>query len=93
MTTRRGKSTRAKPAKIEASTAAIERLREIAERKLPEITALIERSQLVRDWLECAGSIQHCWRQLGLTDRRPGDRLGHASDEPKRYGCASLQQV
>jgi MerR family transcriptional regulator, redox-sensitive transcriptional activator SoxR len=34
--------------------AAIERLREIAERKLPEITALIERSQLVREWLECA---------------------------------------
>jgi MerR family redox-sensitive transcriptional activator SoxR len=33
---------------------AIERLREVAERKLPEITALIERSQLVRDWLECA---------------------------------------
>lgn len=33
---------------------AIERLRTIAERKLPEITALIERSQLVRDWLECA---------------------------------------
>ena len=33
---------------------AIERLREIAERKLPGITALIERSQLVRDWLECA---------------------------------------
>jgi MerR family redox-sensitive transcriptional activator SoxR len=34
--------------------AAIERLREVAQRKLPEITALIERSQLVRDWLECA---------------------------------------
>jgi MerR family transcriptional regulator, redox-sensitive transcriptional activator SoxR len=34
--------------------AAIERLREIAVRKLPEITALIERSQLVREWLECA---------------------------------------
>jgi MerR family redox-sensitive transcriptional activator SoxR len=33
---------------------AVERLREVAERKLPEITALIERSQLVRDWLECA---------------------------------------
>ena len=33
---------------------AIERLREIAERKLPEITALIERSKLVREWLECA---------------------------------------
>ena len=34
--------------------AAVERLREVAERKLPEITALIERSQLVREWLECA---------------------------------------
>jgi MerR family transcriptional regulator, redox-sensitive transcriptional activator SoxR len=34
--------------------AAIDRLREIAARKLPEITALIERSQLVREWLECA---------------------------------------
>jgi MerR family redox-sensitive transcriptional activator SoxR len=34
--------------------AAVERLREEAERKLPEIAALIERSQLVRDWLECA---------------------------------------
>ena len=35
-------------------SAAIDRLREVAERKLPEIAALIERSQLVRDWLECA---------------------------------------
>lgn len=34
--------------------AAIGRLREVADRKLPEITALIERSQLVRSWLECA---------------------------------------
>ena len=34
--------------------AAVERLREVAVRKLPEITALIERSQLVREWLECA---------------------------------------
>jgi MerR family transcriptional regulator, redox-sensitive transcriptional activator SoxR len=34
--------------------AAIERLRAVAERKLPEIAALIERSLLVRDWLECA---------------------------------------
>ena len=33
---------------------AIERLREIATRKLPEINALIERSELVRGWLECA---------------------------------------
>jgi DNA-binding transcriptional MerR regulator len=34
--------------------AAIGRLREVAARKLPEIAALIERSQLVRGWLECA---------------------------------------
>ena len=33
---------------------AIERLREIADRKLPEIAALIERTELVRTWLECA---------------------------------------
>jgi MerR family redox-sensitive transcriptional activator SoxR len=33
---------------------AIERLREIANRKLPEIVALIERSELMRGWLECA---------------------------------------
>ncbi len=35
-------------------TPAVERLRQVAERKLPEITALIERTELVRTWLECA---------------------------------------
>ena len=34
--------------------AAIARLREVADRKLPEIAAQIERAQLVRGWLECA---------------------------------------
>jgi len=34
--------------------AAVERLREVADRKLPEVTALIERSQIVRGWLESA---------------------------------------
>jgi MerR family redox-sensitive transcriptional activator SoxR len=34
--------------------AAIERLRQVADRKLPEIAAQIERSELVRHWLECA---------------------------------------
>jgi len=34
--------------------AAVDRLREVADRKLPEITALIERTELVRSWLECA---------------------------------------
>ena len=37
---------------------AISRLREMADRKLPQISALIERSQLVRDWLECAARCQ-----------------------------------
>lgn len=35
-------------------SAAIQRLREVAERKLPELTAMIERSLLVREWLEAA---------------------------------------
>ena len=42
---------------LQASTgdgAAIDRLREVAERKLPQIAAAIERSELVRSWLECA---------------------------------------
>jgi MerR family transcriptional regulator, redox-sensitive transcriptional activator SoxR len=34
--------------------AAIERLRELADRKLPQIAALIERTELVRAWLESA---------------------------------------
>jgi DNA-binding transcriptional MerR regulator len=34
--------------------AAIERLRKVAASKLPEIAALIERSQIVRGWLESA---------------------------------------
>ena len=35
-------------------SAAIERLRDVAVRKLPELTALIERTELVRGWLEAA---------------------------------------
>ena len=37
-----------------ARGAVSERLREIAHRKLPEVDALIERSLLVRSWLEAA---------------------------------------
>ena len=37
---------------------AIDRLRKVADRQLPQITALIERSQLVRHWLECAARCQ-----------------------------------
>ena len=34
--------------------AAIERLREVAIRKLPQVKELIERTKIVRDWLEAA---------------------------------------
>jgi MerR family transcriptional regulator, redox-sensitive transcriptional activator SoxR len=34
--------------------AATDRLHEVAERKLPELTGLIERAELVRNWLEDA---------------------------------------
>ena len=34
--------------------AAIERLRELAVRKLPQVTDLLERTGIVRDWLEAA---------------------------------------
>jgi len=34
--------------------AAVERLRDLAVRKLPEVVALIERTELVRGWLEAA---------------------------------------
>jgi DNA-binding transcriptional MerR regulator len=34
--------------------AAIERLREVALRKLPEVRELIARTEIVRDWLEAA---------------------------------------
>jgi MerR family transcriptional regulator, redox-sensitive transcriptional activator SoxR len=42
-----------------------DRLREIARRKLPEVEALIERSLLVRGWLEAAAdcrcpTLDHC---------------------------------
>jgi hypothetical protein len=32
-----------------------QRLRDVADRKLPQIAALIERTELVRAWLESAG--------------------------------------
>ena len=34
--------------------AAVERLREVAIRKLPQVKELIERTEIVRDWLEAA---------------------------------------
>jgi DNA-binding transcriptional MerR regulator len=37
-----------------SSTGAVDELRAIAERRLPELVASIERTTLVREWLECA---------------------------------------
>jgi MerR family redox-sensitive transcriptional activator SoxR len=64
--------------------AAIDRLRDVAQRKLPEITALIERSELVRGWLECAArcecpSLSQCplFEDPPLPVRHNGDTHGH----------------
>ena len=45
--------------------AAVERLREVAIRKLPQVKELIERTEIVRDWLEAAArcecpSLEEC---------------------------------
>ena len=62
--------------------AAIERLRDLAARKLPEITALIARTEIVRGWLESASrcecpSLDQCplFGEPGLPEA-PGS--GHA---------------
>jgi MerR family transcriptional regulator, redox-sensitive transcriptional activator SoxR len=67
---------------------AIERLREVADRKLPEITALIERTELVRTWLECASrcecpNLDDC----PLFDH-PAPEAGPARPRPARPPCA-----
>jgi MerR family redox-sensitive transcriptional activator SoxR len=58
---------------------AIERLRELAARKLPEITALIERTEVVRGWLESAArcecpSLDECplFDDPDLPEKNPG---------------------
>ena len=62
---------------------AIERLREVAARKLPEITALIERSEIVRGWLESAARCEcPSLDQCPLFDDPallPGRPLGYSS--------------
>jgi len=62
-----------------ADQAAVEQLREVAARKLPEIRDLIERTELVRDWLECAArcecpSLRECplFDDRALPERAPG---------------------
>ena len=68
---------------------AIERLREVASRKLPEIIALIERSQLVREWLECAARCE-CpdLDQCPLFDDPPPPQIPHLDGRGHRRELA-----
>jgi DNA-binding transcriptional MerR regulator len=59
--------------------AAIERLREVATAKLPQIKDLIARTEIVRDWLECAArcecpSLDECplFDDEALPEKAPG---------------------
>ena len=55
-----------------ADKSAVDRLRDVAERKLPQITALIARTELVRGWLESAARCE-CpnLSECPLFDARP----------------------
>jgi DNA-binding transcriptional MerR regulator len=64
--------------------AAIERLREVAAKKLPESAALIERSQIVRGWLESAARCEcPSLGQCPLFDD-PAVLPGHDGDPGRR---------
>jgi MerR family redox-sensitive transcriptional activator SoxR len=65
--------------------AAIERLRGIAAHKLPEVTALIERAELVRSWLQAAAGCQ-CPEldQCPLFEDAPPPPLPAAHQPPDR---------
>ena len=67
---------------------AIDRLREVAERKLPQVTDLIERAELVRGWLECAARCE-CpdLDQCPLFDDPPLD------DAPRHWPRPSAPQA
>jgi DNA-binding transcriptional MerR regulator len=43
---------------LRAAAPAAAGLRQLAERKLPEVQALIERAEIVRGWLECAADCE-----------------------------------
>jgi DNA-binding transcriptional MerR regulator len=66
---------------VPGESAAIEELRGIAERKLPELEATIERAVLVRRWLEAAArcecpSLDECCLfepEAGLAERQPAE--------------------
>jgi MerR family transcriptional regulator, redox-sensitive transcriptional activator SoxR len=69
--------------------AAIERLREVADRKLPQITALIERTELVRAWLESAAGCE-C-PNLGECPLFDDPPLPPRHDSDRRLRAASPQ--
>lgn len=66
---------------------ATERLREVANRKLPEIAVLIERTELVRGWLECAARCE-CpdLDECPLFDNPPPAAAARQQPRPSRSG-------
>jgi MerR family redox-sensitive transcriptional activator SoxR len=62
-----------------------ERLRTLAERRLPEIDALIERARLVRGWLEAASTCG--------CDRIDDCALFDNVDLPPRAGASTITRV
>ena len=65
---------------------AIERLREVAVRKLPEVRELIERTEIVCEWLEAAavtGTSGAYWR-----GSRPGPMTVRAASRPALHSSS-----
>jgi MerR, DNA binding len=75
---------------------AIDKLREVADRKLPEIVALLERTEIVRSWLESASrcecpSLSECpLFHDPLPDVTPRQRRTTAAPEPPSGGSARV---
>ena len=74
-----------------ADAPAFERLRALAERKLPEIEALIARAQAVRRWLEVASACDcETFDVCGLFD---DSALGLREPRRRPVGRAALQVI
>ena len=73
--------------------AAVERLREVASRKLPDVVALIERSELVRGWLELAARCE-CpdLDECPLFDEAALPGGNAAKGPPSRAGLSSARR-
>jgi DNA-binding transcriptional MerR regulator len=73
---------------LRSSTGAVDELRAVAERRLPELTASIERANLVREWLECAARCE-CPELDACALFEDGGRLPPVHAAARRAGYAS----